>query len=400
MRAVLICPDRDLASELETALASGTYMTFVRRAERYPSEHEAGRMLRAHAPEAVFLSFESPETAIRIVREIETQAPELQVVALHRSCEPRILMEAMRAGVREFLHPPFSADGVQETLARIADVAKRIASPAESKNLILAFLPSKAGVGTSTVALNIAVALSEVPDTPTLLADFDLNNGILAFMLKLDCRHSVVDAAESADHLDEYLWPRLVAKAGEVDLLASGDRNLGFRIEAAQIRSILDFARRHYRAICIDLSGNMEQYSIEIMNEAKRIFVVCTPELPSLHLAREKLSFLRSVDLESRVSVVLNRAQRRSLISTAEVEKLLGMPVRLTLPNDYAGVHRALTDGQRVAPESELGKRFRAIAEGILEKRPLDTDKRRFVEYFSLLPARYSLLPSGRKSVM
>jgi hypothetical protein len=59
----------------------------------------------------------------------------------------------------------------------------------------------------------------------------------------------------------------------------------------------LSFARRQYSTICVDLSGMMERYSVEVLHEAKQVFLVATSELPVLHLAREKLAFLRSQDL-------------------------------------------------------------------------------------------------------
>ena len=96
----------------------------------------------------------------------------------------------------------------------------------------------------------------------------------------------------------------------------------------------------------MDLSGNLERYSLEIMQEAKRIFLVVTPEIPSLHLAREKLNFLTHLDLGDRVSVLLNRSHKRSVVSPAQIENLLGAPVMMNFANDYQGVHKALQAGK------------------------------------------------------
>jgi Flp pilus assembly CpaE family ATPase len=162
-----------------------------------------------------------------------------------------------------------------------------------------------------------------------------------------------------------------------LDVLPAGKLAPGFRIEVAQIRYLLEFARRNYNVICVDLSGILEKFSIEILHEATEIFLVCTPEIPSLHLAREKLRFLRSLDLGARVKILLNRAQRSgSLISISEVEKLLQLPVYRSFPNDYIGVHKALTSGKHVNPASELGKGFRLLAEAIRgEQQPAETTK-------------------------
>jgi pilus assembly protein CpaE len=207
----------------------------------------------------------------------------------------------------------------------------------------------------------------------------------------------VTHAAENAFRLDENLWKQLVAAAGDLDVLPAGKIQPGFRIEPAQVRGLLDFARRHYKAICADLSGNMEKYSLDVIQEARIVFLVCTAELPSLHLAREKLSLLRSLDLADRVQIVLNRSNKRNVVTTAEIERLLGQPLCCALPNDYAGVHKALAAGRPVEWNSELGKAFLSGAKTLLGKGGgPEVKKKKFVEYFSLTPARYTVFPGTR----
>jgi pilus assembly protein CpaE len=250
-------------------------------------------------------------------------------------------------------------------MQRLEQALERKPPSIESSDAVMAFLPSKPGVGCSTVALNTSMMLAQLPDTKTLLADFDLNCGMVAFMLQMDSQHSITSAVENAHQLDENLWEKLVKSFGQLDVLPAGKLVPGFRIDAIQIRYLLEFARRNYKAICLDLSGILEKFSIEILHEANQIFMVCTPEVPSLHLARERLRFLRSLDLGDRVKILLNRAQRHTLIPIAEVEKLLELPVYMSFPNDYVGVHKAITAGRNVNPASELGGGFRALAESI-----------------------------------
>ena len=126
--------------------------------------------------------------------------------------------------------------------------------------------------------------------------------------------------------------------------------------------------RRNYRVVCFDLSGNLERYSLEIMHESKRIMLVCTPEIPSLHLAREKYMYLKQLELGDRVCILLNRCQKRPMITPQQIEQLLGLPVHMTLPNDYHGVQRALTLGRWVEPTSDLGKQFMLLAQSMVER--------------------------------
>ena len=194
--------------------------------------------------------------------------------------------------------------------------------------------------------------------------------------------------------MDESLWDRLITRRHNLEILHSGRLNPDFRINSAQVQALMEFARRHYAAVCVDVSGNLERYSLEVMQESKQIFLVVTPEIPSLHLAREKLTFLQQLELAERVTVLLNRNHRRAVIGKDQIEGLLGVPVSMAFPNDYQGVHRALQAGRAVEPNSELGKQFASFALRTLgdkaeaSPKAKTESKKKLAEYFSLLPGR------------
>ncbi|HLW75322.1 MAG TPA: hypothetical protein VKS01_00030 [Bryobacteraceae bacterium] len=385
LRAIIICPDPELTARLEAAIKATGEVSVGRTLDRYPTGIDLVRTLRAHAPEVVFLSFESLERAQEVVKFLETEAEGIQIIAVHRQLDPKLLRETMRAGVREFLSDPFDPQAVLESLSTVKTLVERKPPVLESTSQIFAFLPSKAGVGTSTIALNVSAALARRPNMRVSLSDFDLNSGMLRFMLKLQNEYSVIDAAEHALHVDEHLWPQLVTTFGQLDVLHAGRVNPNLRVEGAQIRALVDFMRRNYQAVCFDLSGNLERYSIEIMQDCKRILLVCTPEIPSLHLAREKLHFLRTLDLDTRVSIILNRAQKKMIFTTAQVEEILGMPVVKMFPNDYHGVNRALTQGTTIEVDSEMGKAFTQFANELVEPKGGHLDpKKKFIEFFAV----------------
>jgi pilus assembly protein CpaE len=381
----VICPDRELSSRLEKAVSATGEVTVGRTLDRYPNAIDLVRSLRAHAPELIFLSFESLQKAEEIVHFLEKEAEGIQVIAIHRQPDPKLMRQTMRAGVRDFLTEPFERSTILEAVQTIKALVERKPPAIDSTNQVFAFMPSKAGVGTSTIALNVSASLARRPDTHVLLSDFDLNSGMMRFMLKLSNEYSVIDAVENALRIDEHLWPQLVTSINGLDVLHAGRVNPNLRVEGAQIRALVDFARRNYQALCFDLSGNLERYSIEIMHECKRILLVCTQEVASLHLAREKMAFLRNFDLDSRVSVVLNRCHKKSLFSKEQVEEVLGTHVLATFPNDYLRVNRALSEGACIDPESDLGKAFANFAAELLERKMLaKPDKKKFLEFFAV----------------
>lgn len=390
LRAIIICPDVELNSRLEKSLSETGIVVVTRVVDRYPNALELVRFLRAHAPQVVFVSTEALNRTADVMREIEKHTPGVQVIAAGRAADPQLLLELMRSGIREYVVFPFELDALTAALSRVQETLENKPAYIESTDSVFSFLPSKAGVGASTMALNVAVALSRQPNSSVLLSDFDLNSGMLRFMLKLSNEYSVTDAAEHSFHMDEALWPQMVTTIDKLDVLHAGKLNPDFRIEAAQITHLMEFMRRNYRVLCFDLSGNLEKYSLEIMHESKKIFLVCTPEIPSLHLAREKYLYLKQLDLHERVCILLNRCQKRPLITPDQIEQLLGVPVTMTFPNDYQGVHRALTFGRWVEPSTELGRQFTILAQTMLETRPHAVDNRkRFIEFFSVIPGKY-----------
>ncbi len=395
LRSIIICPDNDIAVRLETALKATGEVSVGRIMNRYPNAIDLIRTLRAQAPEAVFLSFESLEKAQEVVKFLESEANGIQIVAIHRQVDSKLLRETMRAGVREFLADPFERQAVAEALETVKVLVERRPPTLESTSQIFAFLPSKAGVGTSTIALNVSAAMARRQDMHVLLSDFDLNSGMMRFMLKLQNEYSVIDAVEHAMEVDEHLWPQLVTSLETLDVLHAGRCNPNFRVEGSHIRALIDFARRNYQALCFDLSGNLERYSLEIMQDCKRILMVCTPEIPSLHLAREKMHFLRNLDLDSRVGIILNRCQKKAVFSKEQVEEILGVPVMKTFPNDYLGVNRAVTAGTIIDINSDLGKSFTQFANDLLDRKVMGTgEKKKFLEFFAVQPRT---LASGEK---
>jgi len=391
-RAILISPESKASSHLAERLQQVGGISVIRQLEDYPGQAELTRLIKTYAPHLLFLSPASLGSAALLIRLVEEIAPGLQIIAFHSSHEPRLLLELMRLGIREFIAEPFDTSTLTEALARAADNLSKRPVGVESTDLVFSFLPAKAGVGTTTIAANTAIALASVDNVHTLLMDLDLNSGLVQFMLQIENVTSVVDAAEHATEMDENLWPQLVTTFGNLDVLHAGRLNPNYRIDPLQVRSLMEFVQRNYRTICVDLSGNLERYALEVMQQSRLIFVVCTPELPSIHLARQKCHFLESLELGDRIRVLLNRSAKRSVISDADIAELLGRSVHMKFPNNYQSVHTALKTGRPVESSSDLGRQCAAHAHSLLDNTAArEGSKRRFVEYFTLAPARYSL---------
>jgi pilus assembly protein CpaE len=385
LRTVIIGPDARQAQLLEKALSAlANELTVIRTLLAYPDEGELIRTLRTYAPDVIFLSFEKGETAMKVVERVNLEVEGVQFVAYHQDCDATTLREIMRAGVRELVAEPFELSALVESLRNVKTLVEQKPPMYTAKGRIYSFLPAKAGSGATTMALNLSAALSRVVNARVLLADLDLSSGILRFLLKIRNEHAIMEVLDHMHELDENLWQQLVTTVNKMDVLHSGPLNPNVRVEPSQIHDLAQFWLRNYDVVCVDLSGNLERYSLEILRDSQQVFLVCTPEVPSLHLTREKLAFLKTLDLDSRVSVVLNRVSKQSLLTPQQVQDVLGVPVMHNFINDYQVVNTATRAGEFVDPKSKLGMQFAELANTLLNRPMVETpSKRKFLEFLS-----------------
>jgi pilus assembly protein CpaE len=217
-------------------------------------------------------------------------------------------------------------------------------------------------VGASTVAINTAAALAR-EGGKVLLVDGDLTSGMVRFVLKLQNPASIRDAAQRVSDLDEFLWPQLITKVHEgLDVLHAGVVSPACSLDSEVLLSLMDFWRAAYDFVCFDFSGNLEQFSLDAMRFADRIFLVSTSEITSLHLLIEKAHHLKANDMIDRVQVVLNRKAKNEDLSKRQIESLIGLPVCKVLRNSYSETLAANREGRTVRANSALGAEFKAFA--------------------------------------
>jgi pilus assembly protein CpaE len=304
-------------------------------------------------------------------------------------------LRLMRSGVRELLPFPTNSPKALEAIENISKLVKRSKPQYPNPAPIYCFLPAKPGVGASTLAVNTAMAAAARLNKGALLCDLDTNVGMSAFLLRVSAENSIREAIGCAGRLDEDIWKQVVAPRGDLDVLGPGTLGPAEEFSPAAVEAVIRFASRIYDAIFIDCSGNLEPYCVNLLSSAKQIFLVCTHEVAALHLGRMKAEALKGLDLQDRVTVLLNRSESGHALSIKEVEKLLEFRVRYSFSNDYKRVNQGAMTTGIVDPRSDLGKQFKQFAEslggaaktGSGEPAP----KRRFLEYFAVKPSSFTL---------
>lgn len=388
LRAVILGHDNATAEPFERLLAQIGHEFVVRSTPDYLPSGRLEPFLRDHAPNLVILCLKHFSQAMECSRQLKAAYPQMPILALGGECRSEQLLELMRSGIRELLTAPFNREETVDALVRLrAAVEKNPETFFKEAKSLLAFLPAQGGAGSSLVAANTAMTLSRIEPGKSLLVDCDIINGLSNLYFGGEARHSLLDIADQALQLDSERWSQLVTAHGRLDLISTGSGVPERRLEPSNMRHLLAYARRIYDVICLDVPS-FTQVMIETLWEASRIFIVCTPEMHSLYLAREKYRFLVERDLGDRAEFVLNRLHRRARFSRADCEEILEGPVYCTLPNDYQAVQKAINAHSTVDDESQLGKAFRDFAKRILAREPLRAPReaKRYLEHFYVTP--------------
>jgi hypothetical protein len=189
-----------------------------------------------------------------------------------------------------------------------------------------------------------------------------LSNGLISFLLRLTNPIPMSAAMNRDVELDEDLLNKLVATKGKLDVATSSEMQFGGRLDPGWMVELLSAARRKYQTVCVDVREALEEHAVAAMQEAREIFLICTPEVQVLYLARKRLMELERLGLSGRVRVIVNRAATNTRVTPSQVAELLGVPEYLPMANDYARVSEAWVSGERIAPKSELGRDIRTLA--------------------------------------
>jgi pilus assembly protein CpaE len=348
------------AHRLRYLLAATNWLEICRDLDNFPNEHELKRVCGGLTPEVVVIDMEDPETIelAAIVREV---IPAAAIIGYGPSREASAM--ATKIGFDATLPMETSVDDMRSV---IQEALRKRQGGVE--NSLFCFLPAKAGSGASTIVLNTAAALARDQRKKVLVLDTDLRSGILAEMLAVKPKASIQNLLASIQELDQRRFREFVVSSQGVDYLVSS-RTLDIPPpEWMDYFHLLSMTLRQYDAILVDLPELINPATVELVRRAREVFVVVTPEIPSMALANKRFEELGRLSIpKTRMGLLVNRWQR-SDPSVDQISEMAGHSVTRTFPNDYSGLRSAILAGRPITDQSKLGVAYSEFAAELFGK--------------------------------
>lgn len=330
----------------------------------YPTDEVLARLIRWKAPDLFLIDCTDLPRALHLIEMIRGFHPGVEILAL---CEEdvKVLSALMRSGIREYITADAPIGLVREALTSSIERVHAKPKRANESGNVVAFLPGKPGSGASTISVYTAFAASKIPNRRVLLVDLDREAPVQAFLNQLHPEHFLQEALASSHHLDMDMWSRLISKRNGLDILPA-DADGAPCDESGRMRELIRFVRSSYDLTCLDLPGPLDVCSAEVLSEAKRVYLVCTQELASVHIALRKAERLKRLGLDGGIRVVLNRFVASHVMTEHRVADLIGYPIELTIPNSYALANASAEKGSVVDPSTSLGKSYTKLGRILL----------------------------------
>jgi pilus assembly protein CpaE len=258
---------------------------------------------------------------------------------------------------------------LRETLQRAlekrsAERSRRRDAGSKTGGKSFGFLSAKGGCGATTLVTHAAAELGR-QNQKVLLADLDLDSGMVGFITKTKSVYSILDAVNNLHRLDIHYWKALVSNGIPGVEIVSAPLALASKqqIQDEQVRHVLAFARPHYDWTLVDLGRSLSHTAMAALEEIDEACLVTTLDVPALHQSKLIIqTLLDSGYGKNRIRLILNRAPRRLEITPGELEKMLGVPIFSMIPNDYSGLYETYAEGRMLHRNGELGKQIARMA--------------------------------------
>jgi pilus assembly protein CpaE len=275
------------------------------------------------------------------------------LIARSATLDHQLLLNAMRAGCSDFLGGEHDEAAFIETLARINEAWTEKAAHSAELGSVLTFFGAKGGVGTTTLAVHIAMYLVQCHQKKTLLIDNHPQLGHACVYLGIDgSRYNFHELVRNLSRLDsELLRGYIATHSSGLEVLSSPDTCGGRKaVDPVSMAQTLDFLRSEYDYVIVDCPTSLDETNLAVMEASNQVFIVATPEIGAVRdLSRYVDVLSENEQSTDKFKVVINRFSAQHSVSAEQIEKAIRLPVAFKLPNSYAEVSRAGILGEPIS---------------------------------------------------
>lgn len=305
-----------------------------------------------------------------------------QVATILMSADPNTVMrQAMRAGVKELIHKPVVADELLEALRAI----QRLESKRRTQEFgallnphlmprVIAVSGAKGGIGKTTLAVNLAIALAKQYPGEVVLVDLYSQFGDVALMLNLQPKRTMLEMLPSIDDIDqELVEAHLTMHPSGLKVLVSTLEPVNLHLLTAKLLGgVLSALKARYRFIVLDVPAVLYEASTYALTRATAVLLVVNLyDLTTLHDTRKLYQTLQEWAVPvDRVHLVLNRLERRNRFQPIEIQRAFGKMPLGSLPNASELVVGSINEGLPMLlkqPQAPISRSMRQLAEQLVK---------------------------------
>lgn len=347
-------------------------------------------------PDVAIIDIDSDdEKAMQLVESVARKFPACGIVVVSSRTDGQMILRAMRSGAREFLNSPVQIDELVGALDRVA--ATTDGKQRSNAGSIIAVAGASGGVGNTSIAVNMAVALAQKPERSVVLIDLDLALGDADVFLDMIPDYTLLDVAQNISRLDlallrksltkhetgVYLLPRPV-QIEDISSITNEDFN-----------RVLGLLKASFTHLVIDLSKSYSRLDIAALEAAQQIVLLTQLDLPCLRNVVRLLSSLEVYDgINDKINIVVNRAGLdKSQISRAKAEETIDREIFWNIPNNYPVISECRNNGVPLLLQAknalitakicELAEKLSGDAPAEGESEPETKDKKNWLKFLS-----------------
>jgi pilus assembly protein CpaE len=312
------------------------------------------------------------ESDLKILHATIQKGMAKEVFLITEEPDKDLLLQAIRLGAKEFLSIPIETAEVEKALERYIDRNQHTIDRSKKGELIN-IIGSKGGVGTTTIAVNLAVNLAEKQKFSVALIDSNMLFGEIPLFLGINPKHDWGEIIRNVSRMDETLISTILTRhSSGIDVYPS-PHSLGEpgTVVVKQIVRMFSKMSEMYDFIIIDGGQSQNYLSTKALEISDRVILVAEQSLPCLSNTNKLLKAFTELGYpkNEKISVLINRYQKREGISLKEAEGCIHKNIMWTVPNDYSTTLAAINQGvplAEVASGASVTKKIHKISSFLL----------------------------------